>query len=164
IPIDDGVLWRLLERAEPPDTMTLVSPRFLYAILMTLALLIPWGTAYLFVPQVIGWWRLPVLKALSSSLAGCLRNWLALLVYLFCFAFFVCMLSALVINFFNLTMEGLGTLVCTVFLLMMFPILLGSFYVAARDIFGLPRRRRHRRRTARTSSPQETETAAKPDE
>jgi hypothetical protein len=157
-PIDDGAWWRLLEYAEAPDTMTIVSPRFLYAALMMLTLLAPWSIAYLFVPQIIGWWRQPVAQALSSSLTGCLRNWRPLSVYLLCYAFFVCMLSALVINFFNLIKEGLGTLACTVFMLAMFPILLGSFYVAARDIFGLPRRRRHRRRPnqARESQTQET--------
>jgi hypothetical protein len=157
--VDDGAWWRLLEYGEVPDTMTIVSPRFLYAALMMLVLLTPWSIAYLFVPQIIGWWRQPVTKALSSSLAGCLRNWLPLFVYMLCYAFFVCMLSALVINFFNLVKEGLGTLACTVFILLMFPILLGSFYVAARDIFGLPRRRRHRRRPnpSRESSMQGTQ-------
>ncbi|MDR1062986.1 MAG: hypothetical protein LBL48_03500 [Azoarcus sp.] len=164
IPIDGGAWWGLLENAEAPDTMTLTSPRFLYAALMMLALLTPWSIAYLFVPQIIGWWRLPVAQALSSSLTGCLRNWLPLLVYMLCYAFFVCMLSALVINFFNLIKEGLGTLACTVFILVMFPILLGSFYVAARDIFGLPRRRRHRRHPShsRERPAQETQGAETP--
>lgn len=146
IPIDDGVLWRLLAYAEMPDTITMVSPRFIYALLMTTALLLPWGIAYLFVPQVIGWWHLSVPRALSASLAGCLRNLIPFFAYIFCFLFFICMLPALAINFLNLTMEGLGTLAAAVFVLVMLPVVMASFYVAARDIFGLPRRRRHRRR------------------
>ncbi|MDR1463240.1 MAG: hypothetical protein LBI68_08935 [Azoarcus sp.] len=160
--IDGGAWLQLLEYAEEPDMMTLTSPHFLYAFIMMMALLIPWGIAYLFVPQIIGWWRQPVIHALSSSFIGCLRNWLPLLVYMLCYAFFVCMLSALVINFFNLVKEGLGTLACTVFILAMFPILLGSFYVAARDIFGLPRRRRHRHHPTHPHKPQAQETEATP--
>jgi hypothetical protein len=159
IPIDDGALWRLFIYLEEPDAATLVSPRFLYAILMAMALLLPWGTAYLFVPQIIGWWHLSAPKALSSSFSGCLRNLIPFFAYIFCYLFFVCMLSALVINFFSLTREGLGTLACAVFILVMVPVLMASVYVAARDIFGLPRRRRHRRRPEQAQKPQEAEKA-----
>jgi hypothetical protein len=162
--IDGGTWLQILESTEEPDmaalTSALTSPRPFYAIVMMIAFLIPWGIAYLFVPQIIGWWRQPIARALYSSLIGCLRNWLPLLVYMLCYAFFVRMLSALVINFFNLVMDGLGTLVCTVFILAMFPILFGSFYVAARDIFGLPRRRRHRHHPTHSRKPQAQETKA----
>lgn len=158
IQIDDGVLWKLLENSEVSDTLTLSSPGFLYALLAVAILLIPWGIAFLFVSQLVGWWRLPVSRALSSSFVGCLRNLLPLLVYSFCFLFFACMLPALVINFINLTMEGLGTLACAIYVLLIVPVLLASFYVAARDIFGLPRRRKHRRRSEQQAQElQETE-------
>lgn len=154
----------ILMNVEIPDMMAFTSPGYFYAIIVMMALLTPWNIVYLFVPQIIGWWRKPVTQALSASLIGCLRNWLPLLVYMLCYAFFVCMLVALVINFFNLTMEGLGTLACAVFILVMFPILLASFYVAARDIFGLPRRRRHRRHPShsRARPAQETQGAETP--
>ena len=155
IPIDDGALLRLLIYLEAPDAATLASPRFLYAVFMAMVLLLPWGIAYLFVPQVIGWWHLSVPRALSSSLSGCLRNLIPFFAYIFCYLFFVCMLPALVINFFNLTMEGLGTLAGAIFVLVMLPVVMASFYVAARDIFGLPRRRRHRRRPEQAQKPQE---------
>jgi len=144
--IDDGMIWRASMYAEIPDMAALSSPRFLYSLLVVVILNGLWGMMYLFVPQLIGWWRLSVPKALVFSLKGCLFNWLPLFAYTFCFCFFIIVLSALVINFFELTFEGLGVVVCTVFLLIATPALIASFYVAARDIFGFPRRRKHKKR------------------
>jgi len=144
--IDGGIMWQAFMHAEIPDTAVFASPWFRYSFITTTVLLTLWGVVYLFVPQLIGWWRLSVPMALIFSLKGCLLNWLPFLAYSFCFGFFVCMLAALVINFLQLTVEGLGVLVCTVFLLIIIPTLFASFYVAARDIFGLPRRRKHKRR------------------
>jgi len=152
--IDGGIIWQALMYAEIPDMVVLASPSFRYSLIITSILLTLWGVIYLFVPQLIGWWRLSVPKALLFSLKGCLVNWLPFLAYAFCFSFFVCMLVALVINFLQLTIEGLGVLVCTVFLLIIIPTLFASFYVAARDIFGLPRRRKHKRRP---SDPEQAE-------
>jgi len=142
-PIDGGMMWKVVMLGEVPN---MESTRFLYSSLVSALLFMVWGVAYLFVPQLIGWWRLSVPKALVFSLKGCLFNWLPFFTYVFCFGFFVIILSALVINFFELTYEGLGVVVCAVFLLITSPALIASFYVAARDIFGFPRRRRHRRR------------------
>jgi len=146
-PIDGGMMWRVVMHGETP---IMESSAFLYSTLVTAVLFVVWGVVYLFVPQLIGWWRLSVPKALVFSLKGCLVNWLPFFTYAFCFGFFVIILSALVINFFELTFEGLGVVVCAVFLLITSPALIASFYVAARDIFGFPRRRKHRRRPSDT--------------
>jgi len=141
--IDGGMMWRLVMHAEIPDveTTSFFYSSFVIAILSTL-----WSVMYLFVPQLIGWWRLSVPRALIFSLKGCLFNWLPFLTYAFCFGFFIIILSALVINFFELLSEGLGVVVCAVFLLLIIPAQIASFYVAARDIFGFPRRKRSKKR------------------
>ena len=144
--IDGGMMWRALIDAEIPDAAAFSSPPLLYSLIVTVILSVLWGVVYLFVPQLIGWWRLSVPKALAFSLKGCLLNWLPFLTYAFCFGFFIIVLSALVINFFELTARGLGVVACAVFLLITSPALIASFYVAARDIFGFPRRRKHRKR------------------
>ncbi|MDR3087964.1 MAG: hypothetical protein LBU45_08475, partial [Azoarcus sp.] len=95
-------------------------------------------------------------KALFFSFKGCLRNFLPLSAYAFCFGVFVCTLPTLVINFSSLTIEGGGIIVCFAYLLVIFPVLFASIYVAARDIFGFPRRRKHRHRSkAKTPQLQE---------
>jgi hypothetical protein len=144
--IDGGMLWQVLTRAEIPDTTVLASPPLLYSLIFAGISFALWTVVYLFVPQLIGWWRLSVPRALTSSLKGCLVNWLPFLVYTFCFGFFIIILSALVINFFELIAEGLGVVICVVFLLIAIPAVIASFYVAARDIFGFPRRRKHKKR------------------
>jgi len=151
--IDDGMLWRFSIYAEIPDPTTFLSPPFLYSIVFFTIMLVLWCAIYLFVPQLIGWWRLSAIDALLFSLKGCLLNWLPFLTYSFCFGFFIIVLSALVINFFQLAASGLGTVVCAVFLLIIIPALIASFYVAARDIFGFPRRRKHRKRRPDPAQP-----------
>ncbi|MDR2926369.1 MAG: hypothetical protein LBU76_10570 [Azoarcus sp.] len=143
--IDGGIMWRLLTAADIPDSAILSSTPFRSSLIFTSILFVLWGMVCLFVPQLIGWWRLSVPKALGFSLKGCLLNSLPLFTYGFCFSFFIIILAALVINFFELTAEGLGIVACVVFLLIAIPSLIASFYVAARDIFGFPRRRRRRR-------------------
>jgi hypothetical protein len=143
--IDGGMMWRALVKAEIPD-MPLQSPPLFYSFLFTTILSVLWGVVYLFVPQLIGWWRLSVPKALAFSLKGCLINILPFFTYAFCYGFFIIVLSALVINFFELTARGLGVVACAAFLLITSPALIASFYVAARDIYGFPRRRKHKRR------------------
>ncbi|MDR2209102.1 MAG: hypothetical protein LBE22_09050 [Azoarcus sp.] len=144
-PIDGGKLWQELER-EKLDWTVFSSPPLLYSSIVTGILSTLWLALYLFVPQLIGWWRLSVPKALIYSMRGCLFNLLPFFVYTFCYCFFIIILSALVINFFGLVAEGLGVVVCTVFILISAPALIASFYVAARDIFGFPRRRKHRQK------------------
>jgi len=144
LPIDGGMVWQLGVHAKMPD-MAAVPSSSLYP-LFAAAVLIIWGVIYLFVPQLIGWWRLSVPRALIYSLKGCLLNWLPFLIYAFCLSFFIIALPFFVINFFELIYEGLGKLVCLVYLLLISPALIASFYVAARDIFGFPRRRKHKRR------------------
>ncbi|MDR2014638.1 MAG: hypothetical protein LBP99_03315 [Azoarcus sp.] len=145
-PIDGGMMWRVVTHAEIPGPAVFASPPLLYSSIFIGIFSALWTAVYLFVPQLIGWWRLSVPKALISSLKGCLFNWLPFLVYIFCFSFFIIILSALVINFFELVAEGLGVVICALFLLISIPALIASFYVAARDIFGLPRRRKHKQR------------------
>jgi hypothetical protein len=143
--IDGGEFLRASDTLQAPEMVTVVSTPFFYAMLTFVVLLLAWGMAILFASPLIGWWRLSVPKALLLSIRGCLRNWFPLAVYLlFGFGFFICTLPALAINFFNLLMDGLGTVVCAVFLLIALPVLFASSYVAARDIYGLPRRRKHR--------------------
>lgn len=144
--IDGGIMWRLARYAEIPDTVILSSPPFTYSFIAVAISSMVWYVLYLFVPQLIGWWRLSVPNALAYSLKGCLLNFLPLLIYAICFGFFVIALPFFVINFFGLLFEGLGIVVCVVFLLVIIPTVFASFYVAARDIFGFPRRRKHKRR------------------
>ncbi|MCL2875189.1 MAG: hypothetical protein FWF12_02625 [Betaproteobacteria bacterium] len=141
--IDGGMMWRLVMHGEMPD---LKDNTFIIASVVTAVLSVLWAAVYLFVPQLIGWWRLSVGRALLYSLKGCLLNWFPFFTYCFCFGSFIILLPALVINFFGLTFEGLGVVVCVVFLLITVPALIASFYVAARDIFGFPRRRKHKKR------------------
>jgi|GEM_PF-195861 len=146
--IDGGMLWRAVEQAEILNPAVLTASPFLYSVIFSTILSVLWAAVYLFVPQLIGWWRLSVPRALLFSLKGCLVNFLPFFTYAFCFSLFIIVLSALVINFFALTAEGLGSVVSAAFLLITSPALIASFYVAARDIFGFPRRRKHRRRPA----------------
>jgi len=144
-PIDNGTWWKFLVQGVLPDSLVMNSKPFMIAILVFGGLLLFWGMACVFVPQLIGWWRLSVQRAISFSFRGCLRNWLAMLVYTVCFTFFIVILASLVINLVAITTEGLGVIACFAFLLVMFPVVFASFYVAARDIYGFPRRRKHHR-------------------
>lgn len=151
-PIDDGILWRLFSQATmDPLNLNMIQVKVAFVVFGSMLLL--WGMACLYTPQLIGWWRLSVTQAFITSFRGCLRNWLPLLVYSLCYGIFIVSLAPLVINFIAVTTEGLGILACFAYLLIILPVVFASFYVAARDIYGFPRRRKHRphaRQTPRT--------------
>ncbi|MDR0565310.1 MAG: hypothetical protein LBG78_10315 [Azoarcus sp.] len=147
LPIDGGVVWNLLVSGILPSNQPfpgfLFEPPVSYSGLVFLIPTLLCTMAYLFAPQLIGWWRLPMLKAMSFSFRGCLVNLLPFFIYTCCFCFFLLALPIFLFNFVSSLMEGLSIVACVIYILVVIPAVFASFYVAARDIYGFPRRRRH---------------------
>jgi hypothetical protein len=140
--IDGGVLWQFLEYGELDET-ALDKPAFRQAALALAALLAPSLMAYWFIPQLVGWWRLSVPKALLVSFMACARNWPTFAAYL-CIILFGLVLVVFVIGLFDFILPGLGALMRAAFLLLGLPTLFASFYISSRDIFGLPYSKKRR--------------------
>lgn len=151
--IDGGALWQFLEYGELDET-ALDKPAFRQAALTLAALLVPALMAYWFIPQLVGWWRLSVPKALFVSFMACARNWLTFATYL-CIILFGLVLVVFVIGLFDFILPGLGALMRAAFLLLGLPTLFASFYISSRDIFGLPYSKKRRHKEPAKSMPAE---------
>jgi hypothetical protein len=149
--IDDGILRQFIEYDEL-EAAALDKPAFHQAVLAAFGMLVPSLMAYWFIPQLIGWWRLSVPRALFVSFVACVRNWLAFVVYLFIIVFGL-VLVVFIIGLFDFMLPGLGALTRAAFLLIGFPTLFASFYISSRDIFGLPHSRKQRHKETARSFP-----------
>jgi hypothetical protein len=150
--IDGGTLWQLLAQGdEDALNAALDLPTFRYASFAALALLTVINVAYLFAPPLISWWRLSVPKAMFMSFRACLLNWQPFLAHGICVTFFYFILPKFLIGLMPFLVISFGFfetelrwLVCFLFLLFTLPSLIASFYVSARDIFGLPHKKKRR--------------------
>jgi hypothetical protein len=152
--IDEGALWQFLNHGDEEALRAALDlPTFRYSVIAALSLLTLINVAYLFAPPLISWWRLPVPKAMLMSFTACLRNWQPFLAHSVCVVFFYFILPTFIISLMPFLVISFGVfeielswLVCFLFLLLTLPGLIASFYVSARDIFGLPhKKKRHAR-------------------
>lgn len=93
---------------------------FLLASLLGLAILLPLVMAYWFAPPLVLFHNLGAVAAMKASLAVCLQNWRAFLVY---------SVVSVVLMVLAVLPFGLG-------LLVMIPTMTASLYVSYKDIFG----------------------------
>jgi uncharacterized membrane protein len=91
----------------------------MFAMLLSLALMVPLCMAIWFAPALVFFNNMPPVDALKASFNACLKNTLPFLVY---------GLIVMVLMFFAALPVGLGFLV-------LLPVLAGSVYVSYRDIF-----------------------------
>ena len=89
------------------------------ALLLIGVILIPLGMAVWFAPVLATLHDVPAIEAMKTSFRGCLRNWLAFLVYGIV-VFILAMIATMPV--------GLGWLI-------LMPVLAGSVYAAYKDIF-----------------------------
>ncbi len=89
------------------------------ALLLIGVILIPLGMAVWFAPALSTLHDIPAIDAMKTSFRGCLKNWLAFLVY-GVIAFILAMIATMPL--------GLGWLI-------LMPVLAGSVYAAYKDIF-----------------------------
>jgi hypothetical protein len=159
--IDGGALWQLLNQGDEDALKAALDlPTFRYAIFSALSLLTLINVAYLFAPPLISWWRLSVPKAMLMSFNACLLNWQPFLAHTTCIFFFYFILPTSLIGLMPFFVISLGRieielswLVCFLFLLLTLPSLIASFYVSARDIFGLPHKKKRHQKEARERVP-----------
>jgi len=139
---DDGALRTLLseKRARdtpPPEIAALFAPLAAGAAAYLPVMMLFW-----FAPLLVAWHGASAAKALFFSLAGCLMNWRAFLVYgaaaaaLILFAPYVLVSVLALISGGGLTPKDPEVLLP--FMLLLLPPLYGSFYASYRDVFGGP--------------------------
>lgn len=134
---DGGALLRLMAGGQV-DQAVAETPAFSMALLIALVLSTPVMMAYWFAPLLAGWWNLPAPKAMFFSFFACLRNWRPFFGYAVGLMLFAAVLPGLFIGTIALVSPILGRLLSLVVPLALIPILFGSFYANARDVFGLP--------------------------
>src|SRR5690606_13156564 len=98
----------------------------------------PLMMAYWFAPMLAGWWKVSAPKAMFFSFHACLRNWRPFLAYAIGLMLFGAVLPGIVIGVLGLGSPTLATLASVPLPLVVVPVVFASFYITARDVFGLP--------------------------
>lgn len=135
--VDDGTLMQMM-RGEGVTEEAVAQSNLSTALLVGTALSTPVMMAYWFAPMLAAWWKVPAVKAMFFSFHACLRNWRAFLAYSVTLALFCAVLPATLIAALGLISPMLGTLASVPVPLVVIPVVFASFYVNARDVFGLP--------------------------
>ncbi|THF65033.1 BPSS1780 family membrane protein [Pseudothauera rhizosphaerae] len=120
------------------DPEAVQEPGFTFALLLAVALSTPVMMAYWFAPLLAGWWKLPAPKAMFFSFFACLRNWRPFLAYSIALMLFGAILPGIVIGVVGLAVPVLATVLTFLVPLVLVPTLFASFYINARDVFGIP--------------------------
>lgn len=134
--VDGGALLAMMSGQVSEEAAA--DPALNVGLLTALALSTPVLMAYWFAPILAGWWGLSAPKAMFFSYYACLRNWRPFLAYALGLMLFGAFLPALVIGVAGLVSPMLATLLSLPLPLILIPIVFASFYVNAREIFGLP--------------------------
>ncbi|THF63104.1 hypothetical protein E6C76_17805 [Pseudothauera nasutitermitis] len=134
---DGGVLLKLMGGARM-DPETAQSPGLTLALLIALTLSTPVIMAYWFAPLLAGWWKIPAPKAMFFSFFACLRNWRPFLAYAISLMLFGAVLPGMAIAVIGMVIPLGATLLSFLVPLVLVPTIFASFYINARDVFGLP--------------------------
>jgi len=134
---DGGALMRVMTGGKI-DEAAAAEPSLTLALIVALALSTPVMMAYWFAPLLAGWWKLPAVKALFFSFHACLRNWRPFLAYSIALALFGALLPGLVVGVVGMISPTLATLLSVPVPLVLVPVVFASFYMNAKDVFGLP--------------------------
>jgi len=138
---DDGTLRSLAEakraREAGEDLSGALAPLALAGAMYAPVMLLFW-----FAPLLVAWHAVPPAKALFFSLAGCLMNWRAFLVYGALSAALIVAAPYLLVSVLVLVSGGglnaKDPEVLLPFMLVLLPPFYGSFYASYRDVFGTP--------------------------
>ncbi len=134
---DGGALLKIMGGAKL-DPETAQAPGFTFALLLAIILSTPVMMAYWFAPLLAGWWKVSAPKAMFFSFFACLRNWRPFLGYAIALMLFGAVLPGMVIGVVALVIPALATLLTFLVPLVLVPTIFASFYINARDVFGLP--------------------------
>lgn len=134
--VDGGALMKAMSSGDPQEAAS--NPALALGLLVALALSTPALMAYWFAPLLAGWWGLSAPKAMFFSYHACLRNWRPFLAYAIALLLFGGLLPGLLIGAVGLISPTLATLLSLPLPLILVPVVFASFYVNAREVFGLP--------------------------
>jgi hypothetical protein len=112
-------IFQMVMSGAKPDPSTIFNTQFLLAFLIGLALMIPVGVATYLAPQLIVLHDVPALTAMKMSLAGCMKN----------------ILAGLVFGLLSFVMLIVSAIPLFLGLLITVPILVLTNYTVYRDIF-----------------------------
>lgn len=135
--VDGGTLLKAMDGGKL-DAQSTQSPGFALALLLAMALSTPVMMAYWFAPLLAGWWKLPAMKAMFFSFIAFSRNWRPFLAYAVALMLFGAILPGIVIGVIGLVVPLLATVLTFLLPLVLIPTLFASFYINARDVFGIP--------------------------
>ncbi len=134
---DGGTLMQVMSGGRM-DEEAAADPSLSFALIVALVLSTPLMMAYWFAPVLAGWWKISAPKAMFFSFHACLRNWRPFLAYAIGLTIFGAVLPGVLIGVLGLISPTLATLVSVPLPLILIPVMFASFYVNAREVFGLP--------------------------
>jgi hypothetical protein len=138
---DDGVLARWFLAGEKPAIESIRSPEFRSALLIFAAALTPVITLFWFAPALVAWHGMGVAKAMFFSFAACLVNWRSFTGYGIAGAVILLgvpfVVAGILLMLFGIQAGApLADRLMPIVVLMLAPVLFGSFYASYRDVFG----------------------------
>lgn len=135
---DGGALLQVMTSGGKLEPEVATSAGFTLALLLAVTLSTPVMMAYWFAPLLAGWWNIPAPKAMFFSFFACLRNWRPFLAYSIGLTLFGAILPGVVLGVIGMASPTLATLLSVPLPLLLIPMIFGSFYANACDIFGEP--------------------------
>lgn len=133
---DDGLILRIMTGQEELDPEGPL-PDLGVGLFAAVALSLPVLAAYWFAPILAGWWKVPAAKAMFFSFYACVQNWRPLLAFGASLLVMLGMLPSFIVNIAGMISPLLSTLLVLVLPLVLIPVTFASFYVNARDVFGI---------------------------
>lgn len=136
---DGGALARWVLGGSRPVADAPEAEAMLAAAALAAAVYLPVMLAFWFAPPLAAWHSLGAGKALFFSFVACLLNWRALLAYGALAALVTLLLPLAVLNALVLAAGGALQLVnplLVALIVVLLPVLFGSFYASYRDVFG----------------------------
>ena len=138
---DDGVLMRWFVDGQKPGIESIRSAELRSALLVFAGGLTPVITLFWFAPVLVAWHGMGVAKAMFFSFAACMVNWRAFAGYGVAGAMLLLgvplVVSGVLLMLFGLQAgSALTDRLMPILVLVMAPVLFGSFYASYRDVFG----------------------------
>ncbi|MFT3848181.1 MAG: BPSS1780 family membrane protein [Propionivibrio sp.] len=137
--VDGGGLFRMAVLGQSAEESAAGEDSSVAAIVLAIALSLPFMMAYWYAPVLAAWHGLSAGKSLFFSMVACLRNWRAFVVYFLSVVVFGMLLPGLIVAAMTILLPGGGEMMSvalsSLLVVVLMPTLYGSFYASYRDVF-----------------------------
>jgi hypothetical protein len=132
--LDSGYLMGVLAGTLP---MIEGDPRLMKSFIWLAVLSTPLIMAYWFAPALVGWWKVPAVKAMFFSFVACARNWRPFAAFSIALLVIGGAVPSILLPIAMAILPFLGILLMLILPLIFIPVLFASFYYSTCQVFQL---------------------------